>query len=128
MAIGLKDIERARKKEKFQEPVKEKISDEDKSVRPWEESENLGLKVRTESAREAVRRARVIVNKNNELVSSIRAKNSKIESENDFLISENIENKKNNLNFEEIGEYFDEDNYSLSIWPLLKNWWKGRWS
>jgi len=70
VAIGLKDIKNPRKDKKDGLPdQKEKV------LRPWETYDSLGIQTRTVSAQEAVKHARLTVQKNNEMVESLK-KNS----------------------------------------------------
>ena len=70
MAIGLKDIRNPRKERKDGLPdQKEKV------LRPWETYDSLGIQTRTVSAQEAVKHARLTVQKNNEMVENLK-KNS----------------------------------------------------
>lgn len=70
MAIGLKDIKNPRKEKKDG-----LIDQKDRVLRPWEAYESLGVQTRTVSAQEAVKRAKLTVQKNNEMVESLK-KNS----------------------------------------------------
>jgi hypothetical protein len=70
VAIGLKDIKNPRKEKKDGLPdQKEKV------LRPWETYDSLGIQTRTVSAQEAVKHARLTVQKNNEMVENLK-KNS----------------------------------------------------
>ena len=70
MAIGLKDIKNPRKDKREELPdQKEKV------LRPWETYDSLGVRTRTVAAQEAVKQARITVQKNNAMVELLK-KNS----------------------------------------------------
>lgn len=82
MAIGLKDIKNPRKeKREGAQDQKEKV------LRPWETYDSLGIQTRTVTAQEAVRQARITVQKNNEMVENLK-KNSYNPKEKEELMPE----------------------------------------
>lgn len=82
MAIGLKDIKNPRKEKR------EGIPDQkEKVLRPWETYDSLGVQTRTVSAQEAVKQARITVQKNNEMVENLK-KNSYNPKEKKVLLPE----------------------------------------
>ncbi len=92
MAIGLKDIKNTRKEKKDG-----LIDQKDRVLRPWEAYESLGVQTRTVSAQEAVKRAKLTVQKNNEMVENLK-KNSYNPKEKLNLIPEEKEIQKGIFN------------------------------
>jgi hypothetical protein len=88
VAIGLKDIKNPRKEKK------DGLMDQkDRVLRPWEAYESLGVQTRTVSAQEAVKRAKLTVQKNNEMVENLK-KNSYNPKEKQNLNPEEKDNQK----------------------------------
>lgn len=80
MAISLKDIKNPRKEKR------EGLQDQkEKVLRPWETYDSLGIQTRTVSAQEAVKQARITVQKNNEMVENLK--------KNSYKPKENVELK-----------------------------------
>lgn len=73
MAIGLNDIKKNRQKrvESTNSEVDLQVSEKKRSLRPWESYDESAHRTRTLAAQEAVKRARIIVQKNNELSSTL---------------------------------------------------------
>jgi hypothetical protein len=92
VAIGLKDIKNPRKEKKD-----DLIYQKDKVLRPWEAYESLGVQTRTVSAQEAVKRAKLTVQKNNEMVENLK-KNSYNPKEKQNLSPEEKEIQKGIFN------------------------------
>ncbi len=70
MAISLDDIKKSKKS--ISENKKESLIDENKSLRPWEGYEHLGLRTRTVMAQEAVKKAQSIVANNKKMVDELQ--------------------------------------------------------
>lgn len=70
MAIGLKDIKNPKKDRR-----ESNFDQKQKVLRPWEDYDSLGIQTRTVTAQEAVKRARLIVQRNEEMVENLK-KNS----------------------------------------------------
>jgi len=80
VAISLKDIKNPRKEKR------EGLQDQkEKVLRPWETYDSLGIQTRTVSAQEAVKQARITVQKNNEMVENLK--------KNSYKPKENVELK-----------------------------------
>ncbi|MDH5581424.1 MAG: hypothetical protein OEY33_05910 [Bdellovibrionales bacterium] len=71
MAITLNDIKKSKKV--IQEKKKDSVLDENKSLRPWEGYEHLGLRTRTVMAQEAVKKAQSIVENNKKMVEELQS-------------------------------------------------------
>lgn len=84
MAIGLKDIKNPRreKREGLQEQ-KEKV------LRPWETYDSLGIQTRTVAAQEAVKQARITVQKNIEMVENLKKNSYKPKEKSDLNLEAN---------------------------------------
>lgn len=84
MAIGLKDIRNPRKEKKDGlQDQKEKV------LRPWETYDSLGIQTRTVSAQEAVKQARLTVQKNNEMVENLKKNSYKPKEKEDQKVKTN---------------------------------------
>lgn len=71
MAIGLNDVKKVSLDQK--KSARERGTRE-RTLRPWENEQNLELQTRTIAAREAVDRARDTVERNNQMVEDIKLK------------------------------------------------------
>jgi len=72
MAISLKDIKKSKKGNKGQfRTLKDKV------LRPWQGYEELGSQTRTLAGREAVKNAKLIVQKNNVWVANLKKRSYK---------------------------------------------------
>lgn len=103
MAIGLEDLNCNQiKNQKMPHQDKERV------LRPWEGYEKLGNQTRTITAREAVKKARLIVDKNENMAKELRVdrvpqkvindlENKMLKKEEQFFISE-----EKTINFEKI--------------------------
>jgi hypothetical protein len=72
MAISLKDVKKSKKGKK--EGIR---TLKDKVLRPWQGYEELGSQTRTLAAREAVKNAKLIVQKNNVWVDNLKKRSYK---------------------------------------------------
>lgn len=67
MAIGLEDVKKSKKK-----IVDEQSQSHDKTLRPWQSFESNEFGTRTPRAQDAVKRARDIVDRNNQVITELR--------------------------------------------------------
>ena len=94
MALSLNDLKKT--KTHKNEPS---FQDKERSLRPWETFDKLGTQTRTLAARDAVKKAREIVELNNSMVEKLRT--GHVSAENISSLEERIEFKNQQFSFQD---------------------------
>lgn len=114
MALSLNDVKKNTDKKK-----QDLFDQKEKVLRPWQTFDQMGMQTRTSSAQEAVKRARRIVEKNNDIVSKLR------DGTVDDTVIEQLDSKiqDRDKNFEDFSEQFPL-NHQISSQSKLKSFFR----